>query len=152
VTKIESVPLVEKPNCENVQSVSFQINYAMSFYFFIKNKITNPPWHVDSSTINPLTKQEDMYLYYCICYEFYSHLSNRYNIVDAHATDCKRVTYWYQQCPVPGYDIKSVRVVHNPQMSRVFEGLVAALISVLVVAVFLFMHIYRSSRTYKLQT
>lgn len=51
-----------------------------------------------------------------------THLSISYSISKAHANDVKKVVEWYQHRPVPGYDIKSVEVVHNNQLSRVFSG------------------------------
>lgn len=51
----------------------------------------------------------------------------QYQIIDPATEDTERVVLWYQQRPVTGLDVKSVKVIHNPQMGRMFEGFVALL-------------------------
>jgi len=48
--------------------------------------------------------------------------TSHYNIIPGDSKDFNQVLEWYRVCPVPGYDIKSVHIVHNSQLARMFEG------------------------------
>lgn len=50
-----------------------------------------------------------------------------YVLADASREDFERVNKWYQRAPVLGQGIRRVQIIHNSQMSRVFEGTIALL-------------------------
>jgi hypothetical protein len=50
----------------------------------------------------------------------YAHQDYQLIPVPATSRDFAKVIEYYQHCPVPGYDIKSVEIIYNPTMQRAF--------------------------------
>lgn len=48
--------------------------------------------------------------------------TQEYVLLDAAAQDKQKVATFYQYHPMAGYDLKSVRIIYNPNMNRMFVG------------------------------
>ncbi len=57
----------------------------------------------------------------------YQDAKAHFHIMDPDKQDIEQVVNWYLRRPVPGKDIKSVKIIHNPQMGRMFQGRVELL-------------------------
>ena len=73
--------------------------------------ITTEPWYIDPSIYQTLPQKG----------------GSTYTLVAAGKSDFQKVNDLYQKSPVKGYFISQLQVVHNPAMSRQFEGKVMTL-------------------------
>lgn len=70
----------------------------------VESKLVEKIWHIDPATpgIDKLLDQD-------------------YVLLPASEKDIKKVLGFYNQCPVSGYEISSVEVIHNPAMNAQFN-------------------------------
>ncbi len=75
--------------------------------------ITTEPWHIDFTAHQALQQSPQK--------------ASTYTLLEGGPSDYQKVTILYQKSPIAGYHIGRIEIIHNPALTRQFEGKVMVL-------------------------